>query len=199
VTPRPYLSWTQLNLWEQSSDLYRRRYLLGEVMPPTPALAFGKRMADILETDEQTEDVVIERVKTLLPFYPRREHKLWARCVIGGEAVPLFCIFDGYDPVGGRIGEFKTGRHWTQQMADEHGQLTFYTFAYWKKYDRFPRELALIWIETEEAGIGIRPTGRVSVFPTTRTRQDMGVMQRRIGDAWEGIKALSAREWSGEV
>lgn len=156
-------------------------------------------MAEILETDEQTEDMVIEQVKTLLPVYPRREYLLWSQCMLEEETVRLFCILDGYDPAAGRIGEFKTGRHWTQQMADEHGQLSFYTFAYWNKYGRFPSELTLIWIETAETKDGIGPTGRVSIFPTTRTRQDMDAIQGRIENAWKGIKALAAEEWSGTL
>jgi len=160
-------------------------------------MAFGKRIAEILETGEQTEDEMIEQVKTLLPTYSRREHKLWSRYDTEGETIPLFCIFDGYDPLGGRIGEFKTGRYWSQQMADDHGQLTFYTFVYWKKYGRLPNELALIWIETQEIAGDIRPTGHVCVFPTIRTIQDMRVMQERIEHSWAGIKALSAKEWQG--
>jgi hypothetical protein len=195
MTPRPYLSYTQLSLYERSPERYYQKYFLGEEIEETEAMAFGKRFHEIIEHDEKTEDLIIEHVKNFLPSYPEREYQFHSVCNVGKEVVPLLCVFDGYDDKKRSIGEFKTGRKWTQKMADELGQLTFYAFAYWQVYRELPKELSLIWIETTETYAGVQATGYVRIFQTTRTIHHMIQMQQRIEKAWKGIKELSDKEY----
>jgi hypothetical protein len=87
-----------------------------------------------------------------------------------------------------RIGEFKSGRSWTQGMVDQHGQLTFYALLVWLKYGTLPKNIYLHWAKTDEDMQGnLKLTGDIKTFATQRSLKDLILFSKRIKTAWAGI------------
>lgn len=195
ITPRPYFSWSQYFLFGRSPEEYRRRYILGEKGFTTKQTIFGKEMALIREGKQGTEDILIESIKNFLPQYPVREKEMEIKVMINGKAVVLLGKPDGVDPKKHIIGDDKTGKLWTQKMADESEQLTWYAYIYWKIKGVIPK-LQINWIETEIVDGLVVATGNVKTFETTRSVKDFIVLQSRINHRWKGILELCEKEWS---
>jgi len=190
-SPRPYLSWSQINLFERSPELFAQKYLLNQEEQSSEAQRFGKRFAQALELQQKTGDDALDHLVNIFPNYPQREFQIEA--FLDGVDVPLYGILDGYDAKRLRIGEFKTGRLWTQEMVDGSGQLKMYALLVWLKFQQLPGEVMLHWAETRYIeGTGIGFTGEVKQFEARITLEDLATFSARVRLAWDGIKTLSA-------
>lgn len=201
--PRKYLSWSQLDCWQRSGPThyeYFRRYLYNEPLPTTPAMQLGSRMAEMLERrDEQTGDSMLEHYRTFLPRYDFREYEVRENY---GD-VPLLAKPDGFSltiDIGDalteiHLGEFKTGRHWTQERADAHEQIDFYDLVFWKKYGIIPKNV-IHWIPTyaDPENGRIMPTGDFVDFPTLRTEEQLIKFGAKVMMVWNEIGELYAAE-----
>lgn len=189
--PREYLSWSQLDCFERSPREYILRYVYGD-RRTNPAMELGKRMAEMLEKDTEQDDEQLEFYRTFLPHYPQSEFEIKAE--IAG--VPLLGKLDGFQEETLEIGEYKTGRNWTQERADSHRQLDFYAMLVWKKYGKLPGKITLHWIPTRlnEAG---QPelTGEIQHFETARTLQQVLQIAADAKKAWGSIGRLCAEEF----
>lgn len=185
-TPRAYLSWSQLNTWERSPAMYKRIYFYGEEIN-NPAMELGKEVAQCLETGEESENIAIEHLKIFLPSYKFREYEIQAEV----EKIPLLGRLDGFgeDPL--EIGEYKTGKNWTQKMVDTNGQLTFYALLVLKKFKKFPERIRLHWAKTISEDGEIKLTGDIQSFETKRTLADIVSIAERCKKAWKGIKLMA--------
>jgi hypothetical protein len=145
----------------------------------------GSRLADGLEKGKDEEDdAMFNMLIAFLPAYPKREFNM----KVNFEGIPLVAKFDGFDEKVLDIGEYKSGKKWTQKMVDNHGQLTFYAFTIWLKYGKFPSKIQLHWAETAEDDDGVLYlTGKIKTFTTTRTLKDIILFSKRIKTAWAGI------------
>lgn len=190
--PRPYLSWSQLELFRKSPREYAMRYIYGS-NPTNPAMELGKVVAEMLEKDTEQEDAALEHARIFLPSYPSKEHEI--RATIAG--VPLLGKLDGYDPVKGLIGEYKTGRLWTQERADKHRQLDFYALlvhlAYRVPVDRIG--ITLHWLPTEWNNGDPKITGDIVNFETSRTTSDILNISKEIVDTWKAIGEFCEKEY----
>lgn len=188
TSPRGYLSWSQLNLWEKDPNLYYQVYIEGLDQFRTKYLELGKRMADGLENGFDIEhDPMFEMLIIFLPAYPKREFEVKAEF----EGIPLLGKFDGFDEEILDLGEYKTGKKWTQGSVDNSGQLTFYAFLIWLKYGKFPSKIQLHWARTDEDMEGtLFLTGEMKTFTTTRSMKDIILFSKRIKTAWAGICEL---------
>lgn len=186
-TPKGYLSWTQLNLFERSKNAYVDTYLRGLNGFENEAMRVGKRLANRLETDEQTDENIIEHLAIFLPSYPKREFPI----SVDFEEIPLFGKLDGFNPWNKKMGEYKTGKRWTQALVDKSGQITFYTTLVWLKYGKLPSQIDLHWARTETKNNRIVLTGEIRTFRTQRTMADIILFRGRIKRAWEGIITLT--------
>jgi len=183
-TPRGYLSWSQLSLWERDESLYRRTYIDGLKQFENVYLKTGKALADRLETGIETDNKLIEHLALFLPKYPKVEFEIKADF----KGIPILGKLDCFNRKGCVIGEVKTGRHWSQTMADKSGQLTFYSALVWLKYHRLPQEIRLHWAKTEYNQDGdLQINGQIKTFITHRTLSDIILLRGRIKKAWENI------------
>ena len=183
-TPRGYLSWSQLSLWERDESLYRRIYLDGLKQSENQYLKVGKALATRLETGVETDDELIEFIFMFLPKYEKNEYEINADF----KGIPVLGKLDGFNRRGLIVGEYKTGRHWSQTMADKSGQLTFYSALVWLKYHRLPQEIRLHWAKTEYNQDGdLQINGQIKTFITHRTLSDIILLRGRIKKAWENI------------
>lgn len=188
-SPRPYLSWSQIRLFEFSPDLYVRRYIYGEVEPQTEAMRLGKRLARAIELREETGDDALDNLLNSFPAYPQREWEIKAD--LEGVEVPLYGVLDGFDEAGLRIGEYKSGKLWTQKMVDESGQLKMYALLVWLKYKRMPSEVMLHWARTHyEDDKGLTFAGEVTSFAARISLEDVINFSGRVRESWIGIRKL---------
>lgn len=176
-----------MNLFERSRDAYENVYLKGLNGFENEAMRVGRNLATRLETDEQTGESMMEHLAIFLPSYPKREFEISADF----EEIPLLGKLDGFNPRNRKIGEYKTGKKWTQAMADRSGQLTFYAILVWLKYGKLPPEIDLHWIKTEVVNNRIVLTNEVKTFHTQRTLADIILFRGRMKRVWEGIISLS--------
>ncbi len=189
-SPRPYLSWSQIQLFERSPDLYVRKYIYGEDEPATEAMRLGKRLAQALEVQEKTGDDALDNLLNFFPAYPQREFKMEA--TLEGLEVPLYGILDGFDEKELRIGEYKSGRLWDQSMVDDSGQLKMYALMVWLKYKKIPSEVMLHWAKTqynEENELVF--AGEIQSFEASISVKDILLFTNRVLRVWDGIKTVS--------
>jgi hypothetical protein len=188
--PRPYLSWSQLNLYEKDPEDYRQTYILGQPRPPNEPMQLGLQFATEMET---RKGQLFEYARIWLPTYPKREYTLEVTC----DACPLLAKLDGYDPQQRHIGEYKTGKLWSQRRVDQDGQLTFYAYVHYLKFNTIPAQIALHWVQTgRNADDELTITGKLETFYTTRKMEDFLDIHGRIKRAWEGIGKMAEEEWS---
>lgn len=191
MTPRPYLSYSQLTLLERSPNQYRKVYIEGDKGFTSHEMSFGSKIAELLERDEfsgnPTEDLMLSQVpKEALP-----EHEIYALLVAGNKTVPLIAKPDSISIDYLSVLEYKTGRgSWSQSKVDNASQLTFYATVVWILKKQIPA-LELVWIETEEGPEGTRFTGKIRRFKTKRDMGDILRMQKRMFDAWDTIKNMT--------
>jgi hypothetical protein len=189
-SPRPYLSWSQIHLFERSPERYARKYIYGVQEAITDAITLGKSLAQALELQVMTGVGALDNLLTHFPTYPHREFKIEA--TIEGIEVPLYGVLDGFDEEQLRIGEYKSGILWDQKMVDESGQLKMYALMVWLKYQRMPNEVMLHWARThydERGELGF--AGEIESFEAKIALADLMIFSDRVREAWAGIKKLS--------
>jgi len=191
-TPRPYISWSQLSLYERNPIEYASVYIYGDKRT-NPRMELGKAVAEMLEKGEEHADKDLEFYRIFIPQYPHKEFDV--KTNLGDIA--LFGKLDGWDPDKKEIGEYKTGSKWSQKMADETGQLSFYALMLYLQYGIKPEEIKikLFWMPTIiDQFEGVKLTGDLKMFETKRNMTDLIDMMGRIRRAWKGIESLCRSE-----
>lgn len=172
-------SWTFFSSWMYDKQQWARKYLDNITDPPSREMLFGSEIGKKLETDP-----------TFLPFIPRHckmEH-------------PFSIVFNGIDLIGyadsfctktnRKLIETKTGKkEWTQERADEHGQITLYVLFNYvtNKVNPEEVEIDLVWMPTRENGSFdiefVEPIEKTTkIFRTKRTLSDIMKMGKFIND-----------------
>lgn len=134
------LSWSSINSFKYDPDEWYEKYINGKRGRDTGPLIFGKNVGERLATEPQ-----------FLPGVPRLkeyEHELSVK--IG--KIQCIGFLDNFDLEAKCFSEFKTGKLWTQDKANKHGQLDMYAAMIYIKHGIKPEELSisLIWLPTEE-------------------------------------------------
>jgi len=188
TSPRGYLSWSQINLWEKDPNLYYQVYCEGLDQFRTKYLELGKKLATALENGKSDDgDPMLELMIVLLPSYPSKEFDIKESF----EGIPLVGKLDGFNEKKLVIGEYKSGKKWTQKMADNTGQLTMYALLVWLKYKKLPKDILLHWARTDEDMEGnLFLTGETKTFQTKRSLGEIILFSKRIKTAWEAVCAI---------
>ena len=90
--PRPYISWSQLSLFERNPIEYASIYLYGDKRT-NPRMELGKAVAEMLEKGEENTDKNLEFYRVFLPQYPHKEFDV--KAMLGD--ILLFGKLDGFD------------------------------------------------------------------------------------------------------
>lgn len=191
MTPKPYLSYSQLMLFERSPKKYCDIYLKGFSQHKNDAMKLGSKVADALEWRMETEDAKMNDVIGRLPKLARADEEFVT--VVPKSKLPEVPIIIKPDAASEdwlKLYEYKTGHSkWTQGKVDKNDQLTFYAMGVWLKTKKIP-ELKLFWMPTvEEFGSRVL-TGEIVEFETSRNLGDISAMMIRAREGWEGIKKL---------
>ena len=145
ITPRPYLSFSQMTLFEMSPDKYIQKYIYEEKERISRNIALGKQLADGLENGELSGDPLLDLVMAKMPKFELMDKPFETELKNGKEVIKILAKPDTMKPDMTAFEEYKTStRAWTQKMADESGQITFYTTAIWLKTGRIPSDIELV-------------------------------------------------------
>ncbi len=178
---RQYISWSQIQALE--SGKYIERYLMDKTFY-NKYQEFGSMLHEVMESPSKNKE--IERLKLFLPKYQKREIKIKTKI----EGIPILGKLDGLNIKGRNFCDYKTGKKFTQAMADKTGQITFYYILLWKKFNWLPKKALIHWLETIEENGVISLTGKIQTFETKRTMKDLMLFYQRIKRAYEEIGKL---------
>lgn len=194
-----------MRLLEASPTTYREVYFEGRKMPTNRGQGLGREIAEAIETDTDTGDIIKDAVIAQLPKYEHRD-KEFRMTIPGKEPVPLLIKPDSLKKDYSAVIEYKTGvEPWTQNKVDRDDQLTFYATGIYVLVKKIPK-LDLYWAETamdmediNNPGERImfnmpQLTGRIERFETTRTIKDVLKMQVRMRAAWREIGRMVENE-----
>lgn len=208
ITPRNYLSWSSMDLLERSESKWIAQYLMGKEPPKSRAMDLGTKLADALEEDEFTGDLMTDIIVAKMPKLAIRDQIITANLNRGRgvEPIPLLAKPDTRNEDFSAFREYKSGSvPWNKRRVDECGQITFYaTVGYIIRGEegRKPQlveDIHLDWAPTKKEDPSdphskIIFTGEVIPFRTQRTMADVLRMMLRMRKAWEKIQLLTERE-----
>ena len=196
IRPRPYLSWSQLTLFESSPERYLDTYINEKRMFINRGMALGKEIADALETGEATGDPIKDLVISQIPKFAIMEAELEATLKLGKIEIPLYGKADTAKRDLTKFKEYKTGQaSWSQKQVDNHGQITMYCTIIRAKTGNIPKDIELVYLPTKQLPDGkVEPTGDIHIIKTKRTLIDILKMEARIKKAWLAIGKMCEDE-----
>lgn len=216
MTPRAYLSFSQMTLFERSPELYAEQYLYGKKQRISRNIRLGSDVADSLQNGEDTGDPLLDFIISRLPKFElmdmavedpsgvwitfKRNNKEVRACVPVLKdkkfSIPILALPDTAKSDYTAFKEYKTSvRKWTQKMVDDSGQITFYATAVWLAKKIVPEDIELVCAETAYNPDGsLSPTGEMWRYPTRRSMVDVIRMTGRMKKAWVGINKLCESE-----
>lgn len=186
-------------MFERNPQEYADRYIYDKKQRVSRNMAYGSMLADGLESDEATGDPLLDLMMAKLPKYELMDKPLEADLPDGKESIRLLAKPDTAKADYTAFDEYKTSvRKWTQKMADESAQITFYATVIWLAKKIKPEDIKIrlinVPLEYQEDG-SLAPTGEDPiVLPTKRTLVDVIRMTNRARNAWSGIKELCIKE-----
>lgn len=142
-SPRTSLSYSGWDLWKRDRKAYRRRYYENEKPFETVETIFGKKLAELYETD----DITMSHVKRY------KNTEVVIEINIGGAKfngrLDTFCpeTFAFLDLKSGHLSnEGKVP--WDKVKVAKHKQLDWYSWLVKRKYGKVKNLCHIIWLET---------------------------------------------------
>jgi hypothetical protein len=196
LTPKGYLSWSQLDLIEVSPERYREAYINGHRPPPNRGQRLGSKIHEAMENESLTGEISLDMVIEKVPRLECREEIVMSEMECGYK-IPLLIKMDTFKKDLSAFKDYKTGlTRWTQERVDKDDQITFYATAIWLKTKKIPEDIELVDIATKYGPDGNpEATGEVYRFKTRRTMADIVRMMARIKKGWEKIEKMCVEEF----
>lgn len=174
--PKEYLSYSQIQLWQNDPERYKEIYFdnRDELRTHNAGMEYGKVVADALEKGIDTGDLLTDTAMFLLPKYDLADKEIRAEMKTKYGWLTLMGRPDSMDSVSKSFYEYKTGKTaWTIPKVQNHLQLHFYAVLIYLAHKVVPPRVSLIWIETEQLGGTIKPTGHVRTYDAIITIKDV--------------------------
>lgn len=180
-------------LFQRNEELYKQVYFFNKKLPRSRPMVFGSEMAEALENDELTGDPVLDMMMVKLPKFEIMDKEFLTEFKHKKETIKILAKPDTMKKDCSAFKEYKTSmRKWTQKMADDSGQITFYATAMWLKTKKIPKDIELVVVGTKALQDGkIVATGDIWHYPTKRDMSQILGMMGRMIKVWHGIKKLS--------
>ena len=196
LTPRPYISFSQMTLFERDPEAWADKYLYDKPQRTSRNMAYGSKLADSLESDVATGDAMLDLMAAKLPKFELMDKPFECPLKNGKETITVLIKPDTAMPDLSAFKEYKTStRKWTQKMADESGQITFYATGMWLLTKKIPHDIELVNIVVDYEPDGtLTPTGEMHRFRTHRSLTDIIKMTSRIRKNWQEIKDFCEKE-----
>jgi len=207
ILPNGYLSFSQITMWLNGKESYRKKYY-PDVAPPsysTIEMKFGNKVTEAMENKEEWV--------SFIPHLPIFERGILNN--IGG--VPVIAYIDNSNEQN-RFREQKTGRTpWTDAKLAKHKQMDLYSTILEIEDGFVEDECDLIWVPTKKfekvvEKIEIMPghytektettlelTGEYKIFSRVITKEDRQIMAdliytvgKEIAEDYKALKHLYA-------
>lgn len=144
LLPRGYISYSQYIMWKRNKEGYRKRYYLDEPSFETAETRFGKKIAELLQSDDPSVRHI--------PNYASREHDMDVMI----EGTRVIGRLDGFSEEKLRFLDHKSSHvdkdgkpPWNKIKVRQLEQLPFYSMLVKEQYGKVDNVCHLIWIETE--------------------------------------------------
>ena len=198
LTPRTYLSFSSMTLFERSPEQWADQYLYGKKQRISRNMALGSALADSLESGEATGDPVLDLMASKLTKYELRDVAIMAELPNKKKPIKILIKPDTCRQDMSAIVEYKSSvRAWTQKMCDESaqkGQTCFYAMGIWLNKKKIP-DIKFQIVETRYEEYGrVVPTGEVFTLNTKCSVSDILKMTARARRAWAEIEKLCEKE-----
>ena len=170
------MSYSQIALWMSDKERYKQICFNGreELRFSNSGMDFGRIVAEALETESKTGDLLTDTAIELLTKYDIRDQEIITVLETKKDIIPLSGRPDTMDSISHNFREYKTGKvPWTQSKAEKHLQLKFYAMLIYLKYGVLLKETYLDWIETGQTSEGIKPTGHIESFKVPLSLTDI--------------------------
>ena len=182
--PHDYLSHSQMQLWISDPKKYKKLYFdnRDDLRTSNSGQKFGKEVADALEANRDTGDVLTDAAMLLVPKYNLMDQSFIVEFKEkNGSWLKIIIKPDTYNTVTHEFRETKTGKQaWTLAKAQKHPQMIFYAVGIWIKTGTRNTNAYLDYVETEDTPLGIKPTGRVESFEVTFKPEDYYEFQSKM-------------------
>lgn len=189
VLPRPYISWSQFDMFRKSPERYVAEYIENGRRLDTKYTRFGKNLHELIEKDEH---------KHLFPnlvVFKEREKEIKVTI----HDIPILSRIDSYDPDTGSFRDTKTGKTaWTQVKVQKLDQLVFYAMVIKHSTGVTPKECFIDWIGTkdstymEQGGLHntqpkVQLTGEVKTFKREISELEIERLEKELVEVVEKI------------
>lgn len=176
--PTNCLSYSQVQLWQSDRERYKEIFFNHNdgARFMNEGMAYGKVVADALENEEETGDLLTDMAISLLPKYDIRDKEMEGVLHTKEGDIRIVSHPDTVDSQTWALREYKTGKvKWTQKKANNWFQLKFYAMLIYIIKNKIPPSVHLDWIETykDPADNKIKPTGHVEHFEVKITMSDI--------------------------
>jgi hypothetical protein len=136
--PKSYISFSQLQLFDQNKEQYRKQYYQNQYSGSSPELRYGSHVHKQIELNAPEYAHV--------PRYDLSELKLEVTI----EGIPLLGYIDSLDSDTLAFMDFKTGqKKWTPKKVQETKQLPFYALMLSAIHEQYEYNSSIVWIETK--------------------------------------------------
>lgn len=197
LTPRSYISYSSMTLFERDREAWADLYLYEKKQHETKNMRYGSKMADALELDEATGDAMLDLMVSRLPKFEIMDKPFECPLKNGkNEIITLLIKPDTAMPDLSAFKEYKTSvRKWTQKMANESAQITFYATGIWLLKGKIPHDIELVNVPVRYQEDGsLTPTGEIHRFRTHRTLTDIIKMTARVRRNWAAMNDFCEQE-----
>ena len=196
ITPRYYISFSAMALFEKSPEQWADIYLRDCYQYTNVNMRYGSLMADALEKNELSGDPALDLMIENIPKFELMDKPIEANLKNGKDVIIVLAKPDTAKADYTAFKEFKTSlKRWTQKMADDSDQITFYATTIWLKTGKIPQDIELANVRVKYTKNGkLIPTGELTIIPTTRTMVDIIKMIARIRKNWKLIQQFCEKE-----
>lgn len=127
ILPKPYLSHSQVELWEKSRESYRNTYYAGKHFEGNMYTDFGNAVTLAMENGEDWTQFILDHIKEVCGFnFDTFERDF----VVDIDGVPFKGFIDQFDTTTGIIAEQKSVmRPWLANKIANHKQFDRYSLA----------------------------------------------------------------------
>ena len=177
---------------EQWADIYLRDY----PQYTNVNMLYGSLMANSLEKNELSGDPALDLMIENIPKFELIDKPIEANLKNGKDIIIVLAKPDTAKADYTAFKEYKTSlKKYTQKMADDSNQITFYATTIWLKTNKIPQDIELVNVQVKYTENGeLTPTGELIRIPTTRTMVDIIKMIARIRKNWTLIQQFCEKE-----
>lgn len=188
------LSGTQLLDYAKSPSDFYIKWIAGFGIKRGVALevgvAFGELYADrsfdyvTYLRDRKVPTRLVQLVGDVMRYFPPAQNPEY-EMIVPHRGWEIRITLDDFYPEQNTIVEHKTSALlWTQEVVDEHAQVTLQNWGYWKLNGKVPKHL-LHWVDT-----GTHPRKAIETFKGKRTVAQLKEFEREVLDiVIDGLEA----------